>query len=112
VESLIFLIVMFALMWVLFVLPRQRMQRRHQDMVGSLRLGDEVITSAGIYGTVVDLDPDVAHVRVAEGVVLRVARLAIGRRLGGGDGPAPRDETTRDGSAEAEGPHEGPEGER
>jgi hypothetical protein len=29
----------------------------------------------------VDLDPDAVHVRVAEGVVVRVARLAIGRRL-------------------------------
>jgi preprotein translocase subunit YajC len=81
VESLIFLVVMFALMWVLFVLPRQRMQRQHQAMVSALEVGDEVITSAGIYGTVVDLEPDAVHVRVAEGVVVRVARLAIGRRL-------------------------------
>lgn len=80
-ESLIFLVVMFGLMWVLFVLPRQRMQRQHQAMVSALQVGDEVITSAGIYGTVTDLEPDAVHVRVAEGVVVRVARLAIGRRL-------------------------------
>jgi preprotein translocase subunit YajC len=50
-------------------------------MVLSLQQGDEVITSAGIYGTIIDLDDEVVSLEVAEGVRLRIARMAIGRRL-------------------------------
>lgn len=50
-------------------------------MVRSLQAGDDVLTSAGIYGSIVDLDDEVVTLQVAEGVRLRVARMAIGRRL-------------------------------
>ena len=50
-------------------------------MVRSLQAGDDVLTSAGIYGSIVDLDDEVVTLQVADGVRLRVARMAIGRRL-------------------------------
>jgi preprotein translocase subunit YajC len=81
VESLIILAITFGLLWVLLVLPRRRWQQSHRGMVDSLAVGDEVVTSAGIYGTVVGLDPEVVAVEVSDGVVVRVARLAIGRRV-------------------------------
>jgi hypothetical protein len=44
-------------------------------------VGDEVVTSAGIYGTIVGLDDEIVTLEVAEGVRLRIARPAIGQRL-------------------------------
>jgi preprotein translocase subunit YajC len=86
VESLIILAITFGLLWVLLVLPRRRWQQSHRRMVESLAVGDEVVTSAGIYGTVVGLEPELVAVEVSEGVVVRVARLAIGRRVDQGAG--------------------------
>jgi preprotein translocase subunit YajC len=87
VESLIFLPLIFGLMWLLLIRPRQRWERQHQELVRSLEVGDEVVTTAGVYGTITEVEPDIVHVEIADGVVVRVARLAIGRRA---DDPALR----------------------
>ena len=55
-EPLLILAVTFVLMWVLFILPQQRRVRAHQALVATLEAGDEVVTAAGIYGSIVDLD--------------------------------------------------------
>ena len=68
-------------LWFLLVRPQQKRLRAQQEMVRSLRVGDEIVTSGGIYGTIVELDAEIALVEVAEGVRLRVARVAVGQRL-------------------------------
>jgi preprotein translocase subunit YajC len=85
VESLIFLPLVFGLMWLLLIRPRQRLEREHHTLVRSLEVGDEVVTTAGIYGVITALDTNVVHLLVADDVVVKVARLAIGRRA---DDPA------------------------
>jgi preprotein translocase subunit YajC len=94
-EPLIVLAVTFGLMWVLFILPRQRQLRAHQRLVAELAVGDDVVTGGGIYGTITELEPEAVRIEVADGVVLRVARAAVLRRVV--DEPiAPPAETARD----------------
>jgi preprotein translocase subunit YajC len=69
----------------LIVLPQRRRLAEHRALVASLEPGDEVITSGGVYGTIRSLDEHVVHLEVAEGVVVRVARNAIGARPPGAD---------------------------
>jgi preprotein translocase subunit YajC len=85
----------FLLMWVLFILPQQRRLRAHQAVVQSLAVGDEVMTTAGLYGTIteIDDDTDVVHLEVAPGTVIRLARGAVAQRLG--DESEAIDEPTR-----------------
>jgi len=79
-------------LWFLLVRPQQRRLRAQQEMVRSLQVGDDVITSAGIYGTIVDLDDETASLEVADGVEIRIARMAVGRRLSTDEeGQAPLD---------------------
>jgi preprotein translocase subunit YajC len=78
---LIILAVTFALLWVLFILPQQRRVRAHQALVASVEPGDEVVLSAGIHGRIVELGAEDMTLEVAPGVVLRVARQAILRRI-------------------------------
>jgi preprotein translocase subunit YajC len=85
-EPLIVLAVTFGLMWVLFILPRQRQVRAHQQLVATLEPGDEVITGGGLYGRIAAVDGDEVRLEVARGVELRVARAAVLRRV---DAPAP-----------------------
>jgi preprotein translocase subunit YajC len=87
VETLIILPLIFGLMWLLVIRPRHRWEREHQALVAGLAMGDEIVTSAGIYGTITDLDDHVVHLQVADGVVIRIARLAVSRRA---DDPALR----------------------
>jgi len=81
-QALIVLTLSFGLLWVLFLLPQKRQVRAHQQLVADLNEGDEVILSAGIYGRITRLGVDDIDIEVAAGVVLRVARQAVLRRVG------------------------------
>jgi len=80
-EPLIVLAITFVLLWLLFILPQQRRVRAHQALVDSVQAGDQVILSAGIVGRIVDIGPEEMTLEVAPGVVLRVARQAVLRRI-------------------------------
>lgn len=75
-------------LWFLLVRPQQQRVRAQQALVRSLDVGDDILTSSGIYGTIVGLDDEVATLEVAEGVRLRIARAAIGRKFTTADEPA------------------------
>jgi preprotein translocase subunit YajC len=70
------------LSWFLFIRPRRRMMVRQRELLGALSSGDQVVTIAGIYGTIVALDGDEVRLEVAPDVVIRVARRAVAGRVG------------------------------
>jgi preprotein translocase subunit YajC len=74
---IVYLVVLVALFFVLIVRPQRRQAAAHRALVKSIEVGNEVITSGGIFGTVRAVDDDVLEVEVASGVVVKVARAAI-----------------------------------
>lgn len=88
-EALIVLAVTLGLTWVLFILPQQRRIKEHKATVERLQVGDEVMTTAGLYGTVVALDEEIVTLEVAPGTSVRFARGAVGRRLADEAAPEP-----------------------
>ncbi len=72
---------LLLMMYLLVIRPQQQRIRAQQAVVASLEVGDEVVSSAGIFGRVAALDEEVATLEVAAGVELRFARQAIARRV-------------------------------
>jgi preprotein translocase subunit YajC len=66
------------LFWLLFVRPAQRRQRAMADLQRALSVGDEIMLTSGIFGTVSALHDDSFSLDVADGVTLRVLRAAVG----------------------------------
>jgi preprotein translocase subunit YajC len=77
--GLILPLIFFALFWVFYVLPQQRRIQAHRRYIASLEVGDEVVTTAGVYGTLTAIEDDIVRLEIADGVEIRIARLAIGR---------------------------------
>jgi preprotein translocase subunit YajC len=77
----IFILVVFGLLFAVLIIPKQRELRRHQELVASIAVGDEVMTGTGIYGTIHDLDDAYVHLEVAPGVVIKVARRAVAAKV-------------------------------
>ncbi|MBI4466026.1 MAG: preprotein translocase subunit YajC [Acidobacteria bacterium] len=71
-----FLIVL-VIFYFLLILPAQRQRKRQQQMLSALKTGDKVITTGGIYGTIVGLRDEVVQLRIADQVRIEVARSAI-----------------------------------
>jgi preprotein translocase subunit YajC len=86
VDPLIILLVTFALMWALFILPQQRRVRQHRALLLALEPGDEIVTAGGVIGTIIGVVDDEVILRIAEGVEVRILRGAVARRI---EPPAP-----------------------
>lgn len=71
-----FLIVL-AIFYFLIILPAQRQRKRQREMLSALKSGDKVVTSGGIYGTIVGLRGEVVQLRIADQVRIEVSRSAI-----------------------------------
>ena len=71
------LILIMVIFYFLMILPAQRKQKKVTEMLQALKNGDKVITNAGIYGTIVGLEPDAVQLRVADQVKMKIARSAI-----------------------------------
>lgn len=67
--------------WLLIIRPAQRRQSATLTMQKTVDVGDDVVLTSGIFGTVVELTDDHIGVEVAEGVTLRVLRGAIGSKV-------------------------------
>jgi preprotein translocase subunit YajC len=80
--ALLYLGILVVAFLLLIVRPQRRQMAAHRALVASLQVGDEVVTSGGIYGTIQTLDETAVDLEVAPGVVLRVARGAIAQRVG------------------------------
>jgi preprotein translocase subunit YajC len=77
-SGFLFIIVIgFLLIYLLFVRPQKRRQNQQQQMTNDLRVGDEVLTVGGIYGTVLQVEDDQVTVEIAPQTEVRVARRAI-----------------------------------
>lgn len=70
-------ILVMGIFYVLLILPQQKRQKKLQEMLAALKSGDKVITSGGIYGTVVGLEDNAVQLRIADQVKIRVSRAAI-----------------------------------
>ena len=73
----IFILVILVLMWFLLIRPQRRRQQDSQQLLDSLAVGQEIVTAGGLYGTITALEEDEAHVQIADGVEVRVAKRAI-----------------------------------
>ena len=70
-----------VIFYVLLFMPARNRQKKTQAMLDALKNGDKVITSGGLYGTIVGLEPDAVQLRIGDAagtaVKVKVARSAI-----------------------------------
>jgi len=77
VTALIPFILVFVIFYLLIVMPQRNRQKKHQKMVEELRPGDQIITSGGIYGTIMGVQPDRIELKVAANVKIDITKSAV-----------------------------------
>lgn len=68
-------------MYFLLIRPQRRRQREQVALQKNIEVGDEVMTTAGLYGFVTGFDGDIAWIEIDDNVQIRVARQAIHRKV-------------------------------
>jgi preprotein translocase subunit YajC len=79
--TLIFILVLLVFMYVLLIRPQRQQAKRHQEMLSSIAVGDEVITAGGIYGEVTGIDDERVQLEIDADVRIAVARRAIASKV-------------------------------
>ena len=80
--------------WAIVMRPARNQQKRVEQLQNELEVGQEVVLSAGIFGTVRALNEGRVELEVAPGTVLTVARQVVVRRVSDIDGSAAPDRET------------------
>ena len=81
-QGYIFILVLLALMWFLLIRPQRRRQLEQQRMINSLRVGQEIVTAGGLYGTVTEVVDDEVRAEIADGIEVRIAKRAVAGIIG------------------------------
>ncbi len=68
------------IMYFMMIRPQQKRQKEHQSMLNAIKKGDQVVTSAGMHGKVVEVDEKTVLVEVADNVKIRFEKVAIANK--------------------------------
>ncbi len=77
--QMLFFVAIFAIFYFLLIRPQQKQKKDREALLAAVKKGDRVVTTGGLYGTVVGLDERIVTLKVGEQVRLQFDRSAIGR---------------------------------
>jgi len=72
--SFVPIIAIFVIFYFLLIRPQHKKQKNHQKMLDSLKEGDNVLTSGGIYGTIVKIKDNVITLQIADNIKVKLDR--------------------------------------
>jgi preprotein translocase subunit YajC len=66
-----------GIFYFVILMPMRKRQQKVQEFLAALKVGDNVVTSGGIYGSITKLGDDAVQLQIAERVRIDVSRNAI-----------------------------------
>jgi len=82
-SNFLFLGLMVLVFYFFIIRPQQKRAKEHKELLANLSKGDRVVTSGGIFGTVVGLKDNVVVLRVDENVKIEVMRDNVAGKVSG-----------------------------
>lgn len=77
VSMLLMFGVMFAVLYFVMILPQKKQQKKHMDLILSLKKGDEVILSSGIVGRIFSVEDRFITLEIGDKTKMKVVRHAV-----------------------------------
>ncbi len=74
---LIVMVLLLVVMYVLMIRPQRQRQQAQQSMIDGAGVGDDILTSGGIYGTITEIEDDDVVVEIADGLTVHMTRRGI-----------------------------------
>lgn len=77
IAPLLMMGVFIVIFYFLLIRPQQRKAKEHQALVSKLSSGDEVVTTGGLLGRVVDVGEHFITLEIADGVRVKVQKFQV-----------------------------------
>jgi preprotein translocase subunit YajC len=71
------ILLVFAIFYFIILLPTKKKQKKLEEFLDSLKVGDRVITTGGLYGSVAKVNEKSVQLQIANNVKVEIARNAI-----------------------------------
>jgi len=75
------IIILFAIFYFLLIRPQQKKAKQHREMIANVKKGTRIITSGGIYGTIVSIDDTTIGLEIAEKIKIKISRGNIAAQI-------------------------------
>jgi preprotein translocase subunit YajC len=83
--ALIPFVLVFGIFYLLIILPQRKKQKKHMEAIEALKPGDKIITTGGIFGTVMGVLKDRIELKVAANVKIEITKGSVGVILSQGE---------------------------
>jgi len=77
IASLMPIIFIFGIFYFLLIRPQQKKQKDHEKMIAELKKNDEVVTSGGVHGTIVNVKDSTFVLRIDDNVKVEINKSAV-----------------------------------
>jgi len=77
VSTLIMFGAIFAIFYFMIIRPQQKKQKEKEAMLNSLKKGDKIVTTGGMYGTIAGIDDKTVLIDVGNNIKIKFDRSAI-----------------------------------
>jgi len=74
---IVILVLLFGMFYFLMVRPMRQREKKHDEMVQQLQVGDRVITAGGIYGEIASIEQDSILIKIESGATMRVTKGSV-----------------------------------
>jgi len=68
------IILIFVIFYFLLIRPQQKQKKEHQNLLSNLKVGDNILTSGGIYGRITGIKDDKLTVEIPDKVRVKISR--------------------------------------
>lgn len=75
--QLIPFVLVLAIFYFIILLPMKRRQKKVQTFLSALKVGDRVVTSGGIFGTITKIEDAALQLQIAQNVRIQISRNAV-----------------------------------
>ena len=76
-QFVIIMALMLGVMYVLMIRPQRQRQAQQQSMIDNAGVGDDILTSGGIYGTITQVEGDDVVVELAPNLTVHMTRRGL-----------------------------------
>ncbi len=77
ISFVLMMVAFVAIFYLMLIRPQQKKAKEHQAMLGKLASGDEIVTTGGILGKVIEVGDSFITLEVADGVRVKVQKFQV-----------------------------------
>lgn len=77
ITALIFPIFLLVVFYFFLIRPQMKRAKEHKSMISELKVGDEILTTGGLYGKIKHIEEGVVDLTLSPGVEVRLQTAAV-----------------------------------